>query len=280
MNRIDKFCYQHPRFGIPNLMLVLAIGTGIVWLVSAIDTNGILLSTLAFSPYKILHGQVWRLLTFLFIPQYSGISLFIMLYFYYFIGTSLERQWGSAKFNVYFFSGVLFMEIFSLVSYLVADVSIGITTYYLLYSLLFAFAVYYGDNIVRLFFIIPIKMKYFAFIGAAMMIYDVFRMLSLPFPTMLLPIVAVLNFLLFCGSTLFRPFSLEDRKQRTQRTNFNNEMRRMRHVEKSNSYTRKCAVCGRTDASNPEMEFRYCSRCEGYHCFCIDHINNHVHFTE
>jgi len=261
-------------------MMVIAVGTGLVWLISAIDTNGILLQTLIFSPYHILHGQVWRLVTFIFVPQYSGISLFIMLYFYYFIGTSLERQWGSAKFNIYFFSGVLFMAIFSLVSYLVADVTIGITTYYLLYSLLFAFAVYYGDNIVRLFFIIPIKMRYFAFFGAAMMVYDIFRMWSSPFPTMLLPIVAVLNFFLFCGGILLRSFSVEGRKQRTQRTNFNNEMRRMRHDQKAAVYTRKCAVCGRTDASNPELEFRYCSRCEGYHCFCIDHINNHVHFTE
>ena len=57
-------------------------------------------------------------------------------------------------------------------------------------------------------------------------------------------------------------------------------IRRINREQNSKPYHHKCAVCGRTDADHPELEFRYCSRCAGYHCFCQDHINNHIHFTE
>ena len=42
-------------------------------------------------------------------------------------------------------------------------------------------------------------------------------------------------------------------------------------------YTHKCTVCGKTDVDSPDLEFRYCSRCNGYHCYCQEHISNHTH---
>ena len=92
--------------------------------------------------------------------------------------------------------------------------------------------------------------------------------------------VATLNYLLFCGPLLFAAFSPARFRQRQKTVSFRREAGRIRREQQSAPYRFKCAVCGRTEVSNPELEFRYCSRCAGYHCFCQEHINNHIHFTE
>ena len=89
---------------------------------------------------------------------------------------------------------------------------------------------------------------------------------------------AGLNFLVFCGGTLWR--MLRGNRTSREAVNFRRESRRIRYEQAQKLYNHKCAVCGRTDTDYPELEFRYCSRCAGYHCFCQDHINNHIHFTE
>lgn len=276
MKHIDRFCYNHPRFGIPNLMIIIVAGTVLVWLLELMDTSGLVYSYLRFSPAHVMKGYVWQLFSFIFIPvSGSPINLFISLYFYYFIGTSLERQWGCAKFSIYFFSGVVLTAIYGMAAYFITGYTVDASAFYLLYSLLFAFAVYYGEMTVMLFFIIPLKMRYLAYLGVALLAYDVFR---LSFPSNLLPVVAVLNFLIFCGGMLIDSIRPSKNPHRRQRENFKNEVRKIQWEKKNTEYSRKCDICGRTDATNPDLEFRYCSRCEGYHCFCIDHINNHVHF--
>ena len=104
-----------------------------------------------------------------------------------------------------------------------------------------------------------------------------FGIVTTVFPYNLLPVVAVLNFFLFCGGDLLR---MLPRRPSARTVNFRRESERIRRGQRDQLYHHKCAVCGRTDVSNPELEFRYCSRCAGYHCFCQDHINNHIHFTE
>ena len=115
MNKIDRFCYKHPNFGIDNLMLYIVIGNAIVWLFSMMDTTHSLTSWLTFSPYYIMRGQVWRLFTFALIPNSSGLFTLIMLYFYYFIGKTMEQYWGKAKFTIYFLSGVLLTVIYGFI---------------------------------------------------------------------------------------------------------------------------------------------------------------------
>ena len=138
----------------------------------------------------------------------------------------------------------------------------------------FAYATLFPDQQVLLFFFTPIKMKYLALIDAA---YFLLAVLTLPFPANLLPVVAVLNYFIFFGGTLV---NLIPRKPSQSTVNFRKASRKIRQEERERLYHHKCAVCGRTDAEYPNLEFRYCSRCAGYHCFCIDHINNHIHFTE
>ncbi len=275
--KVDLFCYKHPRFGINNLMLYVVIGNAIVWLFSMMDSSGTLVSLLSFSPAHILRGQVWRLFTFALIPNSWGLLALIFFYFYYFIGKTLEDRWGTARFNIYFFTGILLTLIYGFILYFITGVSYSITAYYIYLSMFFSFAALFPDLKVLLFFIIPVKMKWLAIVDAVIFIVDI---VQLPFPVNLLPIVAVLNFLIFCGDELFSYIRPRRRSQRKAAVNFKREVQRINYEKKTQSYTRRCEVCGRTDASHPELEFRYCSRCAGYHCFCIDHINAHQHFSE
>lgn len=278
MNRIERFCYQHPRFGIPNLMMIIVFGNAAMWLLMQMDTTAQLYQLLRFSGQAVLHGQIWRIITFVFIPGESNLLwLAISLYFYYWIGSSLEREWGNGKFTIYYVSGMLLTAIYGVLLSLILGQDVVVNTTYLNLSLFFAFATLFPDVQVLLFFIIPIKVKWLAYLDAALFVLAV---VTLPFPVDLLPVVAVLNYLVFCGDWLFDYFRPNRIRQRQKTVNFKREARRINREQSSKPYNHKCAVCGKTDAEHPELEFRYCSRCAGYHCFCQEHINNHIHFTE
>lgn len=271
-SQIEKFCYKHPDFGVPNLMKYVAIANIVFWLISTV--NPVLANYLVFSPVHILRGQVWRLVTFALIPPGTGILTFIAVYFYYWIGSTLEQYWGTPQFNVYFFSGLVLTVLYGFVIYFTTGINIGVTAEYVYLSMFFSFAALFPDMQVLLFFVIPIKMKWLALVDAAFFVLSV---ISNPFPINLLPVVAILNFFIFCGGDLLR---IIPRRPSANTVNFRRESQRIKREQAAKLYNHKCSVCGRTDTDYPELEFRYCSRCAGYHCFCQDHINNHIHFTE
>ncbi len=278
LDKIDRFCYTHPGFGIPKLMLLIVAGNIAVYLFTAMDTTGALRSMLQFSPEMIFkHGQVWRLLTFVFIPESSGLALLLWLYFYYFIGNELENHWGTAKFNVFYLTGVVLNIIYGVLIWVITGISTPVSIHYVNLSMFFAFATLYPDMQVLFMFILPIKIKWLAIADAALF---VFGLLTSPFPLNLLPLVALLNYFIFFADGISDLFGRERRQQRKTTIHFKNEARRINHEMKSKPYTRKCEVCGRTDTDFPDLEFRYCSRCQGYHCYCVDHISNHVHKSE
>jgi len=273
MKHLDSFCNRHPGFGIPNLMLAIAIGNSLVWVLTQMD-GGKIFDLLYFSPQLILQGQVWRLISFIFIPATLDFWIFVMLYFYYFVGSALERQWGCAKLTIYYFIGLFITVASAMIIYFAFNATVYISAMYLLYPLLFAFAFYYGEGRAMLFFIIPIKMRWLAIFGALTLAFNV---VTLPFPDNIIPIVSVLNFALFFGHMIIGGLNPANNTRRKTRKHFNNEIHRIKWEERNKDYTRKCEACGKTDVSHPELEFRFCSRCEGYHCFCIDHINSHEH---
>ena len=271
-SKIEEFCRKHPNFGIPNLMRYIVIANAVFWVMGAI--NPVLMNYMLFNPALILRGQIWRLISFVFIPPSTGVLAFIAFYFYYWIGSTLEQQWGTGQFTIYFFTGVILTILYGFLIYFITGRSVSLSSTYIFLSMFFSFAALFPDMQVLFMFIIPVKMKYLALVDAAFFLLSVF---TTPFPENLLPVVAVLNFLLFCGGELK---NLLPRRQSRSTINFKRESARIRREESRKLYTHKCAVCGRTDADYPNLEFRYCSRCAGYHCFCADHINNHIHFTE
>ena len=276
-NKIDMFCYRHPRFGVPNLMLYIVVISLAVWLLSIMDSSRTLMSYFAFSPELILKGQVWRLITFMFIPQDTSMWGLLFLYFYYFIGTSMEREWGQAKFNMYFLAGMVFTILYAFLVYLFGDITMSIGAEFIYLSMFFSFATLYPDTQVLFMFIIPVKIKWLAYIDAA---FFIFEMIATPFPFNLLPLIAMFNYFIFFGADLISELRSKRVHYSKTTVNFNREKQKIKYEQRQKNYTYKCSVCGRTDVDFPNLEFRYCSKCAGYHCFCQDHINNHVHFTE
>lgn len=174
MRSVDRFCARHPHFGIQNLMIFIIVGNALVWLFSMMDTTGTLMGYLYFSPQDILRGQVWRLVTFVLIPENTGLLSFALsLYFYYFIGTTLERQWGQAKFTLYYISGVVFTIVYGFVIYFITGVNCGATATYINLSMFFSFATLFPETRVLLFFIIPIKIKWLAIVDAVFFVIAV-----------------------------------------------------------------------------------------------------------
>ncbi len=284
---IDRFCTRHPGFGISNLMMFIVIGNIIVYLFSMMDRTGYFLSYLLFNPQLIIKGQVWRLITFIFVPESSSlITLAISLYFYYFIGNTLERQWGTPKFTLYYLCGILCTVVYGMIVGLVGNVGyFAMGASYINLSMFFVFATFFPENRVLLFFFIPIKIKWLAYVDAAYFALGVIAYLAAgEILLAFVPIVAILNYFIFCGDMLLDNFDSLRRRIKYKRNpnviNFKKAAKQAHAETQNKGYSRKCAVCGRTDTDYPNLEFRYCSRCEGYHCFCEDHINNHIHFTE
>ena len=273
-NWIDRFCREHPRFGIPNLMFYIAVANVAIAVLDTFSRSGATLSSLLyFSRGAIFQGQVWRLVTFPFVPESSNLFFAALsAYFYFWIGSALERQWGTGKFTFFYLSGVVLNIVFGLVAG-------SASMYYVNLSLFFAFAALYPDMQVLLFFIIPIKVKWLAWLDAALFAWDVIMaLLRANFIGALLPIVAILNFLIFFWEDFMEALGYRKARFRHQHSaqtvNFKKAVSRA-YQEKG--YIHKCAVCGKTDTEYPDMVFRYCSKCNGNYCYCEEHIQNHVH---
>lgn len=270
-DQIDRFCYKHPRFGIPNLMLGIVICNVIVYVLDMVS-RGTLSPLLYFSRYYILQGQVWRLVTFIFVPDSQGIFWFLLsMYFYWFIGSNLEREWGAGKFTIYYGTGVVLTILCGLCTGL-ASMS------YVNLSLFLAFATLFPNLRFLVFFIIPVKAKWLAWLdGALLAISFISSLATFQWWSAILIVVSLLNYLIFFWSDLMYYV----RRQRRSTSRPAMDFKRATQAKKEHKgYIHKCAVCGRTDTDYPDLEFRYCSKCKGYYCYCMDHINNHVHITE
>ena len=282
-NRFDRFCFQHREKGIANLMLYIALGNALVYLMSLIDRTNTLYYILCFDRDAILQGQVWRLVTYA-LTFDSGNILYtaIALVCYYSLGRAIENVWGTLKFNLFYLTGILMMDIYCMIfgGYATAG--------YLNLSLFLAYATMYPDAQFLLMFIIPVKAWIFALLDLALVIIG---LLGNPFPYNLFSVISLANYFLFFGKDVLnvipaswrmnarRLFKKGGSKKQTAKTiPFPHAGSYQATVATPKApYTHKCTVCGRTDISNPELEFRYCSRCKGYFCYCQDHINNHTH---
>lgn len=277
---LDRFAYRHPKFGIPNLMYCIIAGNVLVFLLDRFS-GGSLSLLLDFYPSAILQGQIWRLVTFIFVPEtYQLLWFIVSMFFYAFLGPFMEREWGTAKFSLFYFCGILWSVLFGFLSYLISGVRLPTASmYYVNLSLFLAFATLYPDAPLRFYFIIPIRAKWLALLYVFIMAWDIIGTSTVMLPLVLavrLPsiLASLVNYVLFFW-TYLSPFLFRVRHQTSRQTiNFK---KATRDVKKEKGYLHKCAVCGITDADDPDMEFRYCSKCNGYYCYCMNHINHHVH---
>ena len=276
-NAIDRFCALHPRFAVPGLMRYIVGANLVTYFLGMLSPGG--LGFLTMDPAAVLQGEIWRVVTYVLLPTSGGIWLLISCLFYYWLGGALEQIWGSAKFTVYYLSGTLLTSLAALLTLLIDGISLPISgAVYVNTALFFAYALYNPDAMVRINFIIPIRMKWVAWFEAALYAVSVIRYaMSGLWGMALMPVVALLNLFVFFAPMFQRKASQATARTRPQAVQFR---RAVREQQKQRGYNHKCCVCGKTDADYPDMQFRYCSKCAGYHCFCEEHIFNHVHFTE
>ena len=295
--RLEK---KFGKYAIKNLMKYVTVMYIVGWVISYVSPD-FYKTWLMLDIDKVLKGQVWRFFTFVIQPvqqeSQGAIDILftiITLYLYYFVGTMLERLWGSFRFNVYFFSGVFF-NILAVVClyighylYFGVGASYMITLEYINLSLFLAFATEFPDISVLLFFVVPIKVKY---IGIALAVIEIVSILSvLSFNTYsgicmgVAFVVAMLNFILFFMNTksyrkIPNPMRLKQRVEYAGAVKRGEREARVEstHQGKTVLTRHRCVVCGRTELDDPELEFRFCSKCEGNYEYCMDHLYTHVH---
>ncbi len=272
------------KYAINNLSLVLIMCYAVGYIIQLINKG--FLDYLTLNPYAIIRGQIWRLFTWIIVPPDSSNIIFvvIMLLFYYSIGTSLERTWGTYRYNVYIFSGMLFTIIGSFLmmgysylfyaQYVQADpgyffeiAATFFSTYYVNMSIFLAYAATFPDARVLFMFIIPIKVKWLGIIYGVFLAvqaltgnsYERFAIMA-----------SLLNFLIFwLQSRNIKRFAPKEIKRRQT---FRQEVNRNSQITKH-----RCAICGRTEKDCPNMQFRFCTKCDGNFEYCEDHIYNHKH---
>ena len=282
MNFLNKMERKIGKYAIPNLMIYLIAAYCIGFVIYTVNPNFMLMLTL--SPYHILHGQVWRLITWILMPTDTRVfSLLIMALLYYQLGSALERSWGTFRFNVYIFGGMLFTVIGAFILYGIYAASgtgnletislissLTFTTNYINLTIFLAFAVMYPEMQILLFFIIPVKMKWMAVVYAVLIAIN---LILTSWGGRIAIIMSILNFLIFFLST--RNYRRVSPKEIHRKQVFKAQMREPR---KGSMVTKhKCAVCGRTELDDPNLEFRFCSKCEGNYEYCQDHLFTHQH---
>ena len=281
---MSKWEKKFGKYAISNLPLVLILCYVVGYVIQVINGNFLMYLTL--DPYAILHGQIWRIFTWIIIPP-SSLDIFtiIMLYFYYSIGSSLERTWGTWRYNVYLLSGMLFTVIGSFVwlgvQYLMMGGMSGelaayvsgmgsrfFSTYYINMSIFLAFAATFPNVQVLLMFVIPVKVKVMGIIYAVILAVEFIAAGSLVIRIAIAS--SLLNFVIFFFTT--RNHIHMSPKQVRRRAEFRHEVRRNPRITKH-----KCAICGRTDEDDPMLEFRFCSKCNGNYEYCQQHLFTHTH---
>ena len=272
MKLMDKLERKIGKYAIRNLMLYIILGNIAVYLLCMFNTS--LVFYLYLDPHAVLSGQVWRLITFLFIPpSVSYTQLFmvaISLYFYYFIGRMLENQWGAFRFNVYYFIGVICTIAVSLIFKVTGSTS------YLNESLFLAFATLFPEMQVLLFFFIPIKVKWMGIIAAALMIV---QFITGDWGTKLMILASFLNYILFFGPILWDKIKYGRRKEQYfKKVNHRKEGGKGKIIQDVAFH--RCCICGKTEKDDPNMQFRYCSQCDGSREYCMDHLYDHVHYKD
>lgn len=283
MKFIDKLERKFGRFGIPNLTIYMIVCYVIGYALMIVNPG--ILNWLSLEPAYILRGQVWRLVTWvLYPPSTSGVLWFAIavLFFYYPIGTSLERTIGTFKYTLYILSGVIFTILGAFILYFLlgGNVLVGnvFSTYYISLSTFLAYAMCYPDMQVLLMFIIPVKMKWMAIFYVVIVVYEMIQYVMAGAWYLVIPIVAsLLNFIIFYFGT--KDFSRYNPKEIHRRNEFRRAMESQGRMKSgSGSVTKhKCAICGRTELDDPNLEFRFCSRCNGNYEYCQDHLFTHIH---
>lgn len=282
------------RFGIPNLMKYI-IMLNAAGLVLGLINPGFYYQYLSLDMYAILHGQLWRLVTFLLCPSIglgTGNGLISIFWFviwaqmYYSIGTNLEYRWGTFRFSLFYLSGLAEIILVTLVFYLLMmtdnsgvnavlglQMGAAVSLTYLNQTLFLAFALLYPDIQFLLYFIIPVKAKWLSIVYLGLTGISLFSALQGgAYYQAALIVVSLLNLFIFILFGKGNPGPAQAFKQKKRQAEFQYKAR-----SQTTGPRHRCAICGRTELDAPNLEFRYCSKCDGNFEYCSDHLFTHEH---
>lgn len=270
MSFLQKIENKMGRWAIPNLTVFIIAGQVLLYfMITMRPEQGFgenPLSKVILLPSAVIKGEVWRLITFVFVPPPSR-SLFIIFYWMlmYLFGTSLEQHWGAARYNLYLLIGYLasvaaVFIAWSLGSNLVAENSF-------LYGTLFlAYARVNPNFVIHLFFVLPIQIKWLALLFGLGYGYSFITGTGM---ARMLVVASILNYLLFFGRDHWREFKSGNRR-RSHQASAKAAQKQILH---------QCLACDLNSENAPKTLFRYCSKCDGQCCYCPEHIQNHEHVT-
>lgn len=280
------------KYAIPNISLLLILCYGCGYVIQFINAS--FLQYLTLNPYAILHGQIWRLVSWIIVPPSQSNIFFVLitLYFYYSIGSSLERTWGTYRYNVYLFSGMLFTVLgsFAMMAYFYIrytvippeffSIAAGyFTTYYVNMSIFLAFAATFPDVQVLLMFILPIKVKVLGIIYAIMLVAGMF---TGNVCDRFAICASLLNFVVFYLMSRNRfhmtPKQMKRHMEYKRKARQASRRSNMQYRSANGQISKhKCAICGRTEMDDENLEFRFCSKCNGNYEYCQYHLFTHTH---
>jgi len=259
MRVLDYLDKKIGRFAVPNLTIYLIAGQSffyLMYLTGKLDRGATYLSA-----DLLLAGEWWRIFTLPLDPPGQGLIFTLFAwYFFYVMGSALEAHWGTFRYNAYLFLGCL---ITLAASFLVP--SLPVTNTFLAGSVFLAFATLFPEFEILLFFVLPVRIKWLALL--AWLLYAL-QFLVGGWAARVMVLAAIANYLLFFA----RDILLNARYGRKQLVN-----RAARATQRNDAPSHRCTVCGITDRTHPEMDFRYCPQCSGQRGYCRDHIFSHQH---
>lgn len=290
MNWMDKLERKLGRYAVPNLSRYF-VGAIVLGYVLSMLSPGFT-DWISYDVSAILHGQIWRLFTWIFMPT-TSLDFFGLLFLLCVLmwGSSLESMLGTFRMNVFLWGGVILSDVGGILIYVITKLTLGtgasiyLSTYYILMSMLLALAICMPEGEVRLYFVLPIKMKWmlvFELLYLAYIVFNTFKtMIAYANGTWLglvlglvqssQIILAVANMFLFFWASKTHISRKQKKRQREFRAQFSNPR------PGSGISQHKCVICGRTELTNPELQFRYCSKCTGNKEYCQDHLFTHTH---
>lgn len=290
MNWMDKLERKLGRYAVPNLSRYF-VGAIVLGYVLSMLSPGFT-DWISYDVSAILHGQIWRLFTWIFMPT-TSLDFFGLLFLLCVLmwGSSLESMLGTFRMNVFLWGGVILSDVGGILIYVITKLTLGtgasiyLSTYYILMSILLALAICMPEGEVRLYFVLPIKMKWmlvFELLYLAYIVFNTFKtMIAYANGTWLgwvlglvqssQIILAVANMFLFFWASKTHISRKQKKRQREFRAQFSNPR------PGSGISQHKCVICGRTELTNPELQFRYCSKCTGNKEYCQDHLFTHTH---
>ena len=264
MSFLDRLERHFGRFAVPNLSLYFVIGQVAVFL--GLQVGRLEPGWFVFIPQLALEGQWWRLATFILMPPPTGfIFTAFALYMFYLMGSALEHYWGEFRYNLFLLIGYALTVGLSFLAPMWP-----VTNVFLASSVFLAFAYLNPNFELALFLILPIRIKWLALFTWLLYVYN-FVVGSGPERLQILASVG--NFFVFFSHDIW--LTIRQRRRRQA-----HEAERVTTLAETGGVRHRCRVCGKTDVTNPELDFRYCSKCAGDQCYCPEHIFNHVHVTE